>query len=164
MTQSYSQDDVQQILHRALAKRRPEEEEFSEGQLQEIALELGISDQDLELARQEWLEIQQERQEQQEFQQYRRGKFHSHLVRYGIVNTFLLGLDWVITPGLTWSLYVVLGWGLGVSLDGWSTYQPESERYQKEFQKWRQGKQFKKFRKEVGQSVSSFLKRKINEL
>lgn len=161
---SYSQDDVQQILQRALAKRRPEEEEFNQRQLEEIALELGISDQDLELARQEWLQIQQESQEQQEFQRYRRGRFRSHLVRYGIVNGFLLGLDWVIMPGLSWSLYVVLGWGLGVSLDGWSTYQPESERYQKEFQKWKQGKQFKRFRQEMGQSVTRFLKKKINEL
>lgn len=162
--QSYSQDDVQQILQRALARRRPDDEEFSQQQLQEIALELGISEQDLEQARQEWIEIQQEKQEEQEFQRYRRGKFRSHLMRYGIINVFLLGLDLVIAPGLSWSLYVLLGWGLGVSLDGWSTYQPESERYQKELQKWKQRKQFKKFRQEMGQSVSTFLKRKINEL
>ncbi len=161
--QSYSQDDVQQILQRALAKRGSEEG-LSQAQLREIAWELGLSDQDLEEARQEWLRIQQEQQEQQEFQRHRRGKFRSHLVRYGIVNSFLLGLDWVIAPGLSWSLYVLMGWGLGVSLDGWSTYQPESERYQKEFQKWKQGQQFKKFRQEVGQSVTSFLKKKINEL
>ena len=43
----YSQEDVQQILQRAIA-RQPRLGEFTRAQLQEMAAELGISSQELD--------------------------------------------------------------------------------------------------------------------
>ncbi len=161
MSDSYSQDDVQQILQRAIARRTEDSptDTFSRQQLLEMADELGILPQDLEQAETEWLTIQKSTQEHQEFQVYRRGQFRSHLVRYLTVNGFLVALDWVIAPGFSFAQYVLLGWGLGLSLDGWTTFQPESERYQKDFQKWKQKQQFQQFKQELGENVVGYLRR-----
>ncbi|MEN9229740.1 MAG: 2TM domain-containing protein [Thermostichus sp. DG02_5_bins_236] len=131
----YSQEDVQQILQRAIA-RQPRLGEFTRSQLQEMAAELGITLQELELAEREWEAWQQLNSQHQEFKRYRRGQFYHLLGRYGIVNGFLVGLDLLSGGGLSWSLFVLMGWGLAVSLKGWNTYHAEGERYEKDFHKW----------------------------
>ncbi|MEO1466898.1 MAG: 2TM domain-containing protein, partial [Cyanobacteria bacterium J06633_1] len=41
-----------------------------------------------------------------------------------------------IAGTLSWSLYVLLSWGLGVALDGWKAYQTSGEDYEQAFQRW----------------------------
>jgi len=136
----YSQEDVQQILQRAIA-RQPRLGEFTRAQLQEMAAELGISPQELDLAEQEWKAWQQLNNQHREFQRYRRRQFYQLLGRYAIVNSFLVGFDWLSGGGLSWSLFILMSWGLAVSLRGWNTYQTEGERYEKEFQQWQKKRQ-----------------------
>ncbi|MGQ9838066.1 MAG: 2TM domain-containing protein [Cyanobacteriota bacterium] len=131
----YSQEDVQQILQRAIA-RQPRLGEFTRSQLQEMAAELGITLQELELAEREWQAWQQLNSQHQEFQRYRRRQFYHLLGRYGIVNGFLVGLDLLSGGGLSWSLFILMAWGLAVALKGWNTYYTEGEDYEKDFQKW----------------------------
>lgn len=51
-----------------------------------------------------------------------REKFRGHLVRYVIVNLFLVGI-WLVTgAGHFWPAYPILGWGIGVSLHAWQVY------------------------------------------
>jgi len=47
-----------------------------------------------------------------------------------IVNSFLVLLNLVSAGGLSWSLYIVLFWGLGLGLDTWNTYQYTGEEYE----------------------------------
>jgi hypothetical protein len=136
----YSQEDVQQILQRAIA-RQPRLGEFTRSQLEEMAAELGISPQELEEAEREWRAWQQLTNQQREFQRYRRRQFYQLLGRYAIVNSFLVGLDWLSGGGLSWSLFILMGWGLAVALEGWSTCQTEGERYEKEFRQWQKKRQ-----------------------
>ncbi|MFS8810883.1 2TM domain-containing protein [Synechococcus sp. R65.1] len=136
----YSQEDVQQILQRAIA-RQPRLGEFTRSQLEEMAAELGISPQELEEAEREWRAWQQLTNQRREFQRYRRRQFYQLLGRYAIVNSFLVGLDWLSGGGLSWSLFILMGWGLAVALKGWSTYQTEGERYEKEFRQWQKKRQ-----------------------
>jgi hypothetical protein len=136
----YSQEDVQQILQRAIA-RQPRLGEFTRSQLQEMAAELGISPQELDLAEQEWKAWQELNSQHREFQRYRRRQFYQLLGRYGIVNSFLLGLDRLSGGGLSWSLFILMGWGLTVALKGWNAYQTEGERYEKEFRQWQRKRQ-----------------------
>ncbi|NJK61866.1 MAG: 2TM domain-containing protein [Synechococcaceae cyanobacterium SM2_3_1] len=162
MTQSYSQQDVQDILQKAIARQARNGQEFSHEDLQAMATELGINPADLDAAEADWQQQQQILEEAREFQAYRRSKFTSHAIKYVIVNGFLVSLDLVIAPGLGWAHYVVLGWGLGLTLDGWSAFHPGSDAYQKAFQKWRQQKQFKKIRQEMGTTVTSFIKKHLD--
>ncbi|MCG8366064.1 MAG: 2TM domain-containing protein [Pseudanabaenales cyanobacterium] len=142
MNDLYPSEDAQQILQIAIA-RQTEAGELSRDQLLEIASELGIPEDTLWAAEQEWLSQRGVAQDQQTFDAYRRQKFQHHLVRYIAVNLFLLLLNLLIGEGFSWSLYVLLGWGLGLALHAWSTFQPKGFKYEEEFQKWRRRRQFK---------------------
>ena len=151
MNDLYPSEDAQQILQIAIA-RQTEAGELSRAQLMEIASELGISEETLLSAEQEWLSLRGVAQDQQTFDEYRRQRFQHHLVRYIVVNLFLLLLNFLTGGGVSWSLYVVLGWGLGLALHAWSTFQPKGFKYEEEFQKWRRRRQFR-------ESFSSLLNR-----
>ncbi|TVQ20784.1 MAG: hypothetical protein EA367_07540 [Leptolyngbya sp. DLM2.Bin15] len=147
----YSPEDVQNILQLAIA-RQGDRAELTHGQLLEIADDLGISADDLTLAEQEWFSRQQIQRERQEFDQIRRLRWQQHVMKYLIINIFLIGFDWISSGNISWSLYVLLGWGLGLSLDTWKTFNTQGEDYDRAFQTWQRQRQFK-------QSVDTFLDR-----
>jgi hypothetical protein len=143
MLNSYSQEDVQQILHLAIA-RQTDQGELTRTQLLEISEELGIAPQDLQIAEQEWLARRGEDQARQAFNLYRHRKLKGQVVRYVIVNTFLVLLNLLTSGGLSWSLYVVLGWGAGLALSSWRLLQTDGEDYENAFQRWQRHHWLKK--------------------
>lgn len=151
MTELYSHEDVQHILQLAIA-RQSDQADLTRGQLLEIAADLGISPDDLTVAEQEWQTRRQQQRDRQEFDQMRRLRLQQHAMKYLILNIFLMGFDWISTGHLTWSLYVLLGWGLALSLDTWKTFYTQGDDYNRAFQAWQRQRQFK-------QSVDTFLDR-----
>ncbi|HHP7245265.1 MAG TPA: 2TM domain-containing protein [Elainellaceae cyanobacterium] len=154
MPESYSQEDVQEILELAIARQVRKGDVLSRGQLFEIADEMGIPVRELEIAEREWL--QGEGRDRVEFNRYRRINFRQHVVKYLIVNGFLVLID-LVTFGdgawaLSFSLYIALIWGLFLTLDGWRTYQTEGRAYENAFQRWRRQRWLKR-------SVGGFLNR-----
>jgi len=156
MTRSYHQEDIQQILQIAIA-RQAYEGEFSREQLLEIAAELEISPECLQSAEREWVVQQGESQKRQAFNTYRHGKLRQHFGKYVIVNSFLVPMNLISVNHLTWSLYVLLLWGLGLGLDTWNTYQIEGEDYERAFQKWHRKHQLR-------QSINSVLNKLLKPL
>lgn len=152
MTEFYSQNDVQEILQLAIARQATNSTELTRTQLLEIADDLGISSSDLHLAEQVWRNRQQEQQEQQEFHRIQRLRVQQHLMKYGITNGFLLVLNWISTGHLSWSIYIAILWGLGLSLDAWKRLRTEGEDHDRAFQKWQRQRQLKR-------SVDTFLDR-----
>lgn len=146
--QIYTQEDVQQILHLAIAKRT-DRGELSREQLLEIAAELEIDNESLQLAEQEWLSNRFLGRKRQEFDLYRRDLLRNGAIRYFIVNAFLVTLDFISGGTLSWSLYIILIWGLGLSLDTWKTFQNKGAAYEQAFQRW-------KLKSEMKQTLSSF--------
>lgn len=142
VTRYYKQEDIQQILQIAIS-RQANDGEFSREQLWEIADELDIDPQTLELAESEWLARQGEQRKRQEFNLYRRSKFKRHFGRYAITNSFLMLFNFVAVGHLTWSLYLLLLWGLGLGLNAWNTFQSDGEEYEMAFQQWYRRHQFK---------------------
>ena len=142
MTKFYPQEDVQQILQLAIA-RQAESEELSHEQLVEIASELGISSDNLEAAEQAWQIQRKEQEERQAFRKYQHRKWQQHLIQYLLVNSGLILLDILTAPSYlpSWSIYVVLFWGLGLIWDGWYRYQAQGEKYERSFQWWRRKQQ-----------------------
>ncbi len=141
---SYSQEDVQQILKLAIARQADDtDREFSYQQLLEIAAELNIPLESLQIAEREWVDQRGEIQKRQEFNSYRLGRFKKQLGKYAIVNTLLLVLDLIGGGGLSWSLYVLIIWGIGIGLNGWNTLQTQGEDYEMAFQKWDRKRQIK---------------------
>lgn len=149
ITRAYSQDDVQQILHLAL-NRQEQGGEMSRAQLLEIAHDLNISAENLQAAELEWNNRQGEFQQRQVFEIYRRSKLQKNAIQFSIVNSFMVLLNLVSTHELSWSLYILLAWGLGLALQGWKTYQTEGEEYEQAFQRWR-------VKKQLGQSFNTLM-------
>ncbi|MCL2924000.1 MAG: 2TM domain-containing protein [Trichodesmium sp. MAG_R04] len=147
ISQTYTQEDVQQILQLALV-HNPEGSELTKTQVLEIAQEMGITPEELAAAEKEWLAQQGKFQEKQVFNQIRRNKLKQSAIKYGIVNSFLLLLNLVTAHTLSWSLPILLLWGLWLALDTWKTFQIEGEDYENAFQRWR-------LKKQVGQSIGS---------
>jgi len=145
--QFYSQEDVQQILHLAIA-RRTEGGELSREQLWEIAAELEIEPQDIQAAEQDWLTHKKFDQKRQEFDRYRRERLKQKLIKYLIVNAFLVVLDLLTAGMLSWSKWVLILWGLGLTLETWRTFQSRGEAYEQAFQHWN-------FKNEMKQSMAS---------
>jgi hypothetical protein len=135
ITRSYHQEDIQQILNLAIA-RQANGGEFSREQLVEIATELGISTDTLLEAERDWQIQQGDQQKRSEFNLYRRGKLQKRVGKYLIVNSFLVGLNFISAGELSWSLYILLFWGLGLGLGAWNTYQLQGEEYEQAFRKW----------------------------
>jgi hypothetical protein len=156
VTRTYSQDDIQQILHLAIARQADDKNtEFTYEQLLEIAGELEISPETLKQAERDWLEQQGEMLQRRAFNTHRQGRFKKRFGNYAIANVFLLSLDLLGGGGLSWSLYILLCCGFAVGLDAWNTFHSQGEEYELAFQRWRRKHQVKKF---FNTAVSKWLK------
>ncbi len=141
---SYSQEDVQRILQLAIARQADDQDkEFSYQQLLEIAKELDISPDSLNLAEIDWRSQHSEMQQREAFNSYRIGRFKKRVGNYAIINSFLMLVDIVGGGGLAWSLYFLLFCGLTLGLDIWNTFQTKGEEYEMAFQKWYRKHQIK---------------------
>lgn len=121
MSKTYSNKEVQEILREATITQK--DNEISQQQLQEIAAEVGISAQTLEIAEKTWLEQQQARQKQA---QRKNAFIRFHLVPYLAWGTFLVLLNLATTPRHFWSIYPILGLGLRITIDGRKCSESES--------------------------------------
>lgn len=146
--ESYSPEDLQQILYLAIA-RQGNQEELSREQLWEIADELDIDKNTLQAAERDWFQGKVVHQKRQAFDVYRRNRLKQKITKYLIVNTFLVSLNIVAVGTMTWSLYILLFWGLGVALNAWKTFQSQGEEYERAFQRW-------DFQNQVKQTVTTF--------
>ncbi len=145
--ESYSQDDIQQILYLAIAAK-DDEEKLTRQQLVEIAHELDIDSHSLEIAEKKWLEQKIIDRKRHAFDLHRRQQFKQKCIKYLIINTFLVVLNLISAGTLSWSLYILLFWGLGLALNGWKTFRSQGEEYERAFQRW-------SFQNEVKQTVST---------
>lgn len=157
IARSYNQEDIQQILQIAIA-RQSDDTEFSHAQLLEIAQELEITPECLQIAQTEWLSRQSAIRQRQDFDLYRRSKLQKRFGNYAIANSFFVLLNLVNAGELSWSLYIVLFWGLGIGLNAWNTYQSKGEDYEKAFQKWYRQNQLKQSVNTVVDNINKWLK------
>lgn len=133
--ESYSTEDIQQILQVAIA-RRENKDELSREQLWEIASELDIDRAAIQNAERDWLEQKEIALKRQDFNLYRRQRFQQKLTKYLIINTFFVSFNLLVAGVLSWSLYIMLFWGLALALNGWKAYQTQGEDYERAFQRW----------------------------
>ena len=97
---------------------------------------------ELKLSR-EWQARQTDIQKRQDFNKFRRTRLQKRLGRYGITNSFLVLLNIVSSGELSWSLYILLFWGLFLGLDVWNNFHFQGEEYEIAFQKWYRQRQIK---------------------
>lgn len=112
----YSSEDVQKILAEGQAlinQSSMTDKHFSEEDLREMAHELTIDEGHLEQAITTW---QAEKSHEQQQRRSRKLFYQQHLLPYASVNTFLVLLNIYLAGAITWAIYPVLGWGLGLFL------------------------------------------------
>jgi hypothetical protein len=153
---TYASEDAQEILKLAIA-RREDKGELTRAQLVEIATEMGVSQEDLLAAEQEWFLDRGDVQERKNFKDYREAIFKQNLERFLIVNAFLIVLNLVTAGTLSWCWYILIIWGLGLTLNAWQTFKSNTEEYEKAFQRW-------KLRKQLGQSIGTLADRVLKAL
>ena len=136
-TRSYSQEDIREIMNIALTNHAATNAELSHPQLLEIAQELNISPDSIELAKDRWIAGQQAIKQHQEFDLYRRSKLQDRFGKYAIVNVCLIPLNFFTGFGIPWSLYILTSWGIvrGVSV-WWVFSQRQGYGYNRAFEKW----------------------------
>lgn len=115
--QFYSSAAAEAILGKALELRATDR--FSAQQLREMATELDIAPEFLAAAVVDWDAQQPVVPEQRsmarpQIKPWQRRQWGQH----AIASTLMLTLDWLTAGMLTWSIYPVLGWGLGLLLGG----------------------------------------------
>ncbi len=136
-THAYSQEDVREILNIAMTDRSTLDPDLSHPQLLEIAQELSISPDLIELAKSQWLSQQQAIKKHQQFDLYRRSKLQDRLGKYAIVNVCLIPLNFFTGFGVPWSLYVLTSWGIVRGVAAWRVFfQRQGYAYNRAFQKW----------------------------
>lgn len=157
ITHFYHQEDIQQILNLAIA-RQVDGGEFSREQLVEIASELGIASETLLKAEEEWLLQQQHQQQRDQFNIYRHSKLKQSIGKFLITNSFLVAFNFLTAGHLSWSLYILLVWGLGLALQVWNNYQLHGEDYEQAFQKWYRRQQLAQAAQSVFTRINNWLK------
>ncbi len=143
----YSSEDIQQIIQIALA-RKGEEDELTRAQLWEIAEELDIDGQTLQIAENQWLQYRSISQKRVAFDLHRQNRFKQKAIKYAIFNGFFISLNLLTTGGLSWCLYILLFSGSTLAFNWWKTFHCKDEEYERAFQRW-------SFQNEVKQTVSN---------
>lgn len=151
MPETYNEESIQQILKIAMS-RQGQSGDLTRSQLQEIADELGISEDNLIAAEQDWDIQQQEREDRQDFNAYRHLQLHQGLVRCLVISLFLVLSNLIMNHRISWSVYPIMVWSFFLSLQAWRTYQQEGEDYDRAFRRWKLGQQ-------IGQSFKAITER-----
>lgn len=133
--QRYSEEVAKQILKQAVTLESTQSD-FSRDELMAMAEELDIPREQVLAAEQKWLAETQVDEERLAFEQHRQQEFRNHLASYVMVNIFLLLIN-IFTGGSWWFYWVLLGWGLGLAMHAWRTYQTAGQAYEEEFEEWR---------------------------
>ncbi|WP_204104831.1 MULTISPECIES: 2TM domain-containing protein [Spirulina sp. CCY15215] len=153
---TYQQEEIQQILHIAIASQN-ENGELTETQLQEIAADLGISPASLQEAEQLWLQQKIDKTKRQAFNLYRQERFRQKAIAYTMLSSFLVAFDLLGGEGMSWSRYGILVAVLMVSLSGWKAFQTQGEDYERDFTRWETKRQIKQTLKGIWDNVQKAL-------
>ncbi|HZH99050.1 MAG TPA: 2TM domain-containing protein [Fimbriimonadaceae bacterium] len=137
MLHRYEEEDVQEILSRALRVQSSAEDGDRQA-LIAAAAELGVSEEALAQAEKEWFQQKAELSERREFDALRKRDFLGHVTIYAIVNTALFLINLITPDPKWWFLYPLVGWGIGLAFHAVATFNRKSEDYEQQFQEWRE--------------------------
>jgi hypothetical protein len=127
MSRSYSREEAQAILARAVERQHGAGDQLSHDELLGIARELGVSRESLEAAAAGiGDEVAVEREVRLRVVRARRG-FLFHLVPFLLVNLLLVTIN-VMTSSFMWFLFPLLAWGVGLGSHALAALSPDREK------------------------------------
>lgn len=153
---TYQQEEIQQILHIAIASQN-ENGELTQTQLQEIAADLGISPASLQEAEQQWLQQKIDQTKRQAFNLYRQERFRQKAIVYTMLSSFVVAFDLLGGGGMSWSRYGILIAAFMISLSAWKAFQTQGENYERDFTRWETKRQIKQTLKSIWDNLQKTL-------
>jgi hypothetical protein len=136
--QRFEEHDSEEILRRALAIDAQQKGSDREAMIL-AAREMGISDDALAQAEEQWLQEKEEQAHFREFVRQQRAGWTGHVASYLVFLAFFFFLD-VRDGSLTWFWWPTFGWGIGVFFHSLGVLNTKSQSFQDEFRKWRKGR------------------------
>lgn len=133
--ESYNQAEIRQILELALT-RQIKSSSLTREELWAMGTKLGLDLLTIQEAEKHWLEQKAINLQRQEFNLDRRQQLINRITRFAIINGIIVVLDLLTTHSLSWSLYLIVIWGLSLGLDAWKTAQTSGYDYEQAFQRW----------------------------
>lgn len=127
MSETYTRDEVKEILGRALERQHAQGDAVTHDELAAVAREMGVSPEALATAA---AGVREERAVEAEVARVvagRRRGFSAHLMAFVMVNA-LLAVGNVMAGGPLWFVLVALGWGIGLAFHARAAYAPHRER------------------------------------
>ncbi|MCB0078251.1 MAG: 2TM domain-containing protein [Anaerolineales bacterium] len=146
----YSEDAAREILKRA-SDVQLKESDFSDSHLAQMARELGISENALVLAKEQYLVDEEQRDAEREeaalqvaFEKYRRKDFSLHLFITAIIIPMVIVLNLLISPGFLWFIIPLVGLLLSLVGHYWWLQHDGRENYDQQYQRWLKGQHRRK--------------------
>jgi hypothetical protein len=112
---SYSDEEVREILRRAVDRDVKDVDALTHEELVDAAREIGIPAETVERAAAEIDEVRELRHEIELRRARRKRRFLRHTATWAVVNAFLFLIDFV-APGGWWFYWPLIGWGLFLAL------------------------------------------------
>lgn len=128
--------DVEEVLKLAVRSAGFSDEHALRQRLHAAAGELGLSDAQLAAAEEQYFKNKTQSEERAEFEKGRRKDFYEHLCSYLIVNTGLMAFDFFGDGRISWALWPLIGWGIGIAFHTLSTYLTGTSDHEAEFKAW----------------------------
>ena len=78
--------------------------------------------------------------------------------KFIIINAFLVVINLLSSGQLSWSLYILLLWGMGLGVKVWNNYQLQGEEYEQAFSKWYRKQQITDVANSIYLRVNNWIK------
>ncbi len=143
---TYSKEDMERILSRAIQKRESGSGAISHEQLLEVARELGLTEQDIESAALEEVTHGELDRAKERWLQRKKRDFFINLSIFLPVNGILAIINAMTTPDHWWFLYPLLGWSfsvVGQAFEAFFSHQDTIERNAKKLLRREEKKRLK---------------------
>lgn len=113
------------------------------------ASELGISEEAVLAAQQQWEEQQKKEDLLDEYRSHLKRELLTHFGIYVAINLILLLISRITSPHYLWAIWPILGWGIGFACHAVVTWIQIKNPGGEEFERWKRG------REQSGQGTSS---------
>ena len=138
--QHREEDPVEEILRIAMKNQGGPDIALRQ-RLLASAAELGISEQAVLEAEQQWQEQKQKEAELRDYRSHILRNLYMHLGIYAVVNTFLVLLNMLTSNGhIDWAPYVIVSWGIAVGCHLVASLVQLKNPGGEEFDDWQKGK------------------------
>lgn len=145
-----SDEDVEQILRLAVQMPGGMGSEDLRSRLNAVAEEMGISPEQLQQAEEQYRAEKDRKEAMEEYVKEQRANFFSNLIPYILVSLGCVFWDFRSDSSISWSIWVIIGWGIGVVGHAISAFSPNSSTYTKDFERWKRRRDRRKQRREGG--------------